>query len=561
MSTISDTAATANAAFMHVAAQIEHLLGQAIQLDRADPANVNLSLEMASILVQTLSPIVLLAAAELSEHINANSCTVVSTPVWTNIHTGDPRCKRSPLYPRTVGYQEQPRQPSPPVAGLSQPSKGKGKEKAISEDGEDTSHGPPSKRQRASKAIITSEDDRELDAAPDSPQPSVDMAPMPPQVSEVVVPLRPKPSIRFKMVIKAGTLTKLPPALKTPQRHSRSAAWLLISSEDERDETPKVGPATKGGTPYVLVPAATTITTAAPQAAVAAAFPHITQLARVPFPRFTMYMRAHFPALERPIAPAIRKHPSTVHQVPYVLSSLKQTHSYPLLFPHTRARIPALRAFLRLNPGCGNCVQRGVICQQGYNGSGGELTVCAHCHRSKQKCGSNGSAAGKPKKSTATPARRNKSKSHHPSPSLAPTDTDTEIPPVASTAAPEAPVVAATGNSILAMESSETGVIDTLRQEILGLRMIVTGLEDWVAAGEQEALSACLAEELAELCRHLVPLIMHPGPEVCLPIRMRDQQFVLEQPTHIENDTSAEESRLTEENHPNTEGEGNTLVI
>ncbi|KAG2083329.1 uncharacterized protein F5147DRAFT_660197 [Suillus discolor] len=72
------------------------------------------------------------------------------------------------------------------------------------------------------------------------------------------------------------------------------------------------------------------------------------QLARVPFPRFTMYMRARFPALERPIAPAIRKHPSTVHQVPYVLSSLKQTRSYPLLFPHTRARIPALRAFSHL---------------------------------------------------------------------------------------------------------------------------------------------------------------------------------------------------------------------
>lgn len=55
MSTISDAAATANAAFMHAAAQIEHLLGQAVQLDRADPANVNLLLEMASILVSRSS--------------------------------------------------------------------------------------------------------------------------------------------------------------------------------------------------------------------------------------------------------------------------------------------------------------------------------------------------------------------------------------------------------------------------------------------------------------------------------------------------------------------------
>ncbi|KAG2114664.1 uncharacterized protein F5147DRAFT_649828 [Suillus discolor] len=45
-----------------------------------------------------------------------------------------------------------------------------------------------------------------------------------------------------------------------------------------------------------------------------AAFLRNAQLARVPFPRFTMYMHAHFPALERPIAPAIQKHPSTVHQ-------------------------------------------------------------------------------------------------------------------------------------------------------------------------------------------------------------------------------------------------------
>ncbi|KAG2110886.1 uncharacterized protein F5147DRAFT_651592 [Suillus discolor] len=46
-------------------------------------------------------------------------------------------------------------------------------------------------------------------------------------------------------------------------------------------------------------------------------FPRNAQLVCIPFPRFTMYMRARFPALERPIAPATRKHPSTVHQVPY----------------------------------------------------------------------------------------------------------------------------------------------------------------------------------------------------------------------------------------------------
>ncbi|KAG2045383.1 hypothetical protein BDR06DRAFT_1015737 [Suillus hirtellus] len=39
-----------------------------------------------------------------------------------------------------------------------------------------------------------------------------------------------------------------------------------------------------------------------------------TRAMRAPFPRFAMYMRVHVPALVRPIAPAIQKHPSTVHQ-------------------------------------------------------------------------------------------------------------------------------------------------------------------------------------------------------------------------------------------------------
>ncbi|KAG1798547.1 uncharacterized protein HD556DRAFT_1440253 [Suillus plorans] len=39
-----------------------------------------------------------------------------------------------------------------------------------------------------------------------------------------------------------------------------------------------------------------------------------TRAMRAPFPRFMMYTRARFPALDRPIAQAFRKHPSTVHQ-------------------------------------------------------------------------------------------------------------------------------------------------------------------------------------------------------------------------------------------------------
>ncbi|KAG1903864.1 uncharacterized protein F5891DRAFT_1184807 [Suillus fuscotomentosus] len=42
-----------------------------------------------------------------------------------------------------------------------------------------------------------------------------------------------------------------------------------------------------------------------------------TRAMRAPFPRFAMYTRARVPALARPMAPAIQKHPSTVHQAPY----------------------------------------------------------------------------------------------------------------------------------------------------------------------------------------------------------------------------------------------------
>ncbi|KAG2367061.1 hypothetical protein BDR07DRAFT_1373198 [Suillus spraguei] len=57
-------------------------------------------------------------------------------------------------------------------------------------------------------------------------------------------------------------------------------------------------------------------------------------------------------------------------------------------------------------PGCGTCVQRQLICHQGYNSSHEQLGVCAHSHRTKHKCGSKGSAA--PTKSRR-PAVRSKS--------------------------------------------------------------------------------------------------------------------------------------------------------
>jgi hypothetical protein len=148
-------------------------------------------------------PMVLSAAAELQEHLDSSFCKVVSTPVWTNIRPDDPRNKISPLYPKSVGYDQPP--PPSPAAGPS--TKAKGKQRAVPEEDSEDEHGrqrgrakrpramsivaaPKSKRQRAkskSKAIITSDDDMELDNAVPAAAPQ--RAPAPAKVSVLSVVL------------------------------------------------------------------------------------------------------------------------------------------------------------------------------------------------------------------------------------------------------------------------------------------------------------------------------------------------------------------------------------
>ena len=150
---------------------------------------------------------VLSAAAELHEHLDSPFCKVISTPIWSNIRPDDPWSQDSPLYPLSVCYGKAlPPPPFPPAAGLSTlnaalpldpdvpAGKGKGKEKAHPEDepadnrghgiergkrshpctmsARSHSHVPKAKHQHAtSKAMITSEDEWELDIAPIAEQP------------------------------------------------------------------------------------------------------------------------------------------------------------------------------------------------------------------------------------------------------------------------------------------------------------------------------------------------------------------------------------------------------
>ena len=64
------------------------------------------------------------------------------------------------------------------------------------------------------------------------------------------------------------------------------------------------------------------------------------------------------------------------------------------------------------SPGCGPCVRRQFICRQGYNASHEPLAVCARCHRTKYKCGGNGSAP--PTKRPAANRARSKSRRRTP---------------------------------------------------------------------------------------------------------------------------------------------------
>ncbi|KAG1730648.1 uncharacterized protein EDB91DRAFT_1252501 [Suillus paluster] len=284
----------ANAGFLNAANKVEHLLGQALQLKPADPKHIAIAMEMAASLSFTFSsytysatsvpPMVLSAAAEIHEHLDNSSCNVVSAPVWSNIRPDDPRSQHSPLYPLTLAYGKPPPPTNPPVAGpsgsntavtqdanvLAGKGKGKAREDPEAEPTEQRGRGmehkrlrcmsgprsqsraPKAKRPRAtSKAMITSEDEQELDMV-DIPQ------------------QQPAPEARKK----ASLPTRLPPALKKTRSQSKSFT-VTSNNEEDAEPTPKpppkkkktyveiddemtanIGPVPKMGMPYVQVPPA-----------------------------------------------------------------------------------------------------------------------------------------------------------------------------------------------------------------------------------------------------------------------------------------------------------------
>ncbi|KAG1842841.1 hypothetical protein F4604DRAFT_1689761 [Suillus subluteus] len=240
--------AAANNAFSEAADQVEHILGQALQLQPEDPKHLSIAMDMAKLMhevfsthterVTILSPLVLSAGAELMNHMDEDRTTLVTAPVWASIIADDPRIRGHPLFPATAGYRKQP-PPPPPRAGPSQP---KGVPRA--DDAEESqSRLAQSKCQwQKSKAIITSDDDLELD--------------------EVVPTVPVRKECAVNMIYKPGQLTKV----VTEQKTHHSLRHSVVTSDDDMDAdaATNTGPPGKMGVPYVELPPAPT-TSSGPQ--------------------------------------------------------------------------------------------------------------------------------------------------------------------------------------------------------------------------------------------------------------------------------------------------------
>ncbi|KAG1840343.1 hypothetical protein F4604DRAFT_1940172 [Suillus subluteus] len=259
--------AAAKNAFSEAADQVEHILGQALQLQPEDPKHLSIAMDMAKLMhevfsmhaerVTILSPVVLSTGAELMNHMDEDRTALVTAPIWASIVADDPRIRGHPLFPATAGYRkQQPLLPSPPRAGPSQP-KGVPRADDAKERGQGIEHGKCSRATDArsqsqpaqskcqwqkSKAIITSDDDLELD----------EVVPTVPVCKERAV----------NIIYKPGQLTKV----VTEQKTRRSLRHSVVASDDDMDAdaATNTGPPPKMGVPYVELPPVPT-TSSSPQ--------------------------------------------------------------------------------------------------------------------------------------------------------------------------------------------------------------------------------------------------------------------------------------------------------
>ncbi|KAG1723454.1 hypothetical protein EDB19DRAFT_1834606 [Suillus lakei] len=523
---------------------VEQLLGQAVQLNPADPNNITIAVEIAQALshifsVYTLQarsvlPMVLSAAAELHEHLDSSFCKVISTPIWSNIHPDDPRSQDSPLYPLSIHYGKVLLPPPfPPATGPSAlnaalpldpdvpAGKGKGKEKAHPEDepaddrkrshphtmsARSHSRVPKAKHQRTtSKAMITSEDEWELDIAPIAEQP---------------------PTTRNKLPLatRLPPGVKLPPALKGSCQCRKSVSMVVVTSNNEG-------------------------TQAVPQPAVTKAWKGYVEIAETD--EETPMNIGHAPRMgtayvEIPPAPKVTK------AVPAITTTVAVD-----LAEDDHANLTS-EVWL---PGCGSCVQKALVCRQDYNATGGELTVCACCHCSKHKC----SELRKPQQLQLaahvqdlainlhwcmSPQRQTQPLLQQPllpvhlyrkflphqhcHPALsAPSP---ECPPHPSLPPPFPPLLFSLPP--LLPPQPQIHWLLPLRVKVATLQTMVASLEEKVSCGEkllleanrrlaeQEASSKLLATQFEQLHRELLPPNLPSPAEVCLPVIVGNSRTV-----------------------------------
>ncbi|KAG1908946.1 uncharacterized protein F5891DRAFT_974222 [Suillus fuscotomentosus] len=198
MSSLNANIATANKAFSDAADKIEHLLGQAWQLDAGNPEHLTIVMEMGRALTQAmmshgrsvtiLSPLILSAAAELQQHMNASRTGLTGTPAWGNIRGDDIRIKTHPLFPSIRNYRRSPSaSASPPRLGPSQLRKQLAMEEPEECGARSRSRPAMSKRQQQkSKAIITSDDELE-EEEPASPVITEDAVELPRKITAAPV--------------------------------------------------------------------------------------------------------------------------------------------------------------------------------------------------------------------------------------------------------------------------------------------------------------------------------------------------------------------------------------
>ncbi|KAG1794988.1 hypothetical protein EV424DRAFT_1547718 [Suillus variegatus] len=190
MSPTNCVAAT-NQSFHDLLDKIEHILGQACQLQPKDSNHITLATNMAqaitevfmthSTFVTVLSPLILSAAAKLQEHMDGDNSRIISPPVWTQIRGDDHQIQGHPLFPATLHYGSDSWSLSPQAGPSQTPTL------PAEEWGQGTQHGKrpwassacsqshpaiSKKQRRRSRAIITTDDELDEDSDKVAPPPT-----------------------------------------------------------------------------------------------------------------------------------------------------------------------------------------------------------------------------------------------------------------------------------------------------------------------------------------------------------------------------------------------------